>query len=108
MKRVPAFDILSTLFRVCFSILCSSIGTKLTWMRTPRPRIGMNDVWQQQSVKNEKMFLFIAKQNLKDLANQKIDSFIDNSNKCLFYKYIPRETYNSVYVKVFLQNVERV
>ena len=36
MKRVPVFYILSTLFRVCFSILCSSIGTKLTWKR---PRV---------------------------------------------------------------------
>ena len=31
------FDILSTLFRVCFSILCSSICTKLTWKRSPHP-----------------------------------------------------------------------
>ena len=29
------FYILSTLLRVCFSILCSSIGTKLTWKRPP-------------------------------------------------------------------------
>ena len=36
MKRVPVCDILSTLFRVCFSILCSNIGTKLTWKRPPR------------------------------------------------------------------------
>ena len=36
VKRVPVFDILSTLFRVCFSILYSSIGTKLTWKRIPR------------------------------------------------------------------------
>ena len=27
--RVPVFDILSKLFRVCFAILCLSIGTKL-------------------------------------------------------------------------------
>ena len=31
MKRVPVLDIFSTLFRMCFSILCSSIGIKLTW-----------------------------------------------------------------------------
>ena len=36
MKRVSVSDILSTLFRVCFSILCSSISTKLTWKR-PQP-----------------------------------------------------------------------
>ena len=36
VKRVPVFDILRTLFRVCFSILYSSIGTKLTWKRPPR------------------------------------------------------------------------
>ena len=30
MKRVSIFNILSTLFRVCFAMLCSSIGTKLT------------------------------------------------------------------------------
>ena len=28
VKRVPVFDILSTLCRVCFAILYSSIGTK--------------------------------------------------------------------------------
>ena len=28
---------------------------------------------------------------LKDLAYQKIDSYIDNSNKCLIYKYIPKQ-----------------
>ena len=35
VKRVPVFYILSTLFRICFAILCSSNGTKLTWKRTP-------------------------------------------------------------------------
>ena len=34
---------------------------------------------------------FIAKQNLKDLAYHKIDSYIDNSNKCSIYKYIPKQ-----------------
>ena len=51
----------------------------------------MNDVWQKQTVENEKLFLLIAKRNLKDLAYQKIDSYIDNSNKCLIYKYIPKQ-----------------
>ena len=37
MKRVNVFDILSTMFRVCFSILSSSIGTKLTY-KCPPPR----------------------------------------------------------------------
>ena len=40
MKKVPVCDILSTLFRVCFSILCSSICTKLTWKRPPPPPEG--------------------------------------------------------------------
>ena len=30
VKMVHVFGILSTLFRVCFAILCSSIGTKMT------------------------------------------------------------------------------
>ena len=51
----------------------------------------MNDVWQKLTVENEELFLLIAKQNLKDLAYQKIDSYIDNSNKCLIYKYIPKQ-----------------
>ena len=37
VKRVPVFDILSTLFRVCFAIFCSSIGTQLTWKPFPPP-----------------------------------------------------------------------
>ena len=49
--------------------------------------IGMNDVWQTRTVENEKLFLFVAKQSLMDLAYQKIDSFIDNSNKYLIYKH---------------------
>ena len=53
--------------------------------------IVMNDVWLKQTVENEKLFLLIAKQNLKDLAYQKIDSYIDNSNKCLINKYLPKQ-----------------
>ena len=53
--------------------------------------IGMNDVWLKQTVENEKLFLLIAKQKLKDLAYQKIDSYIDNSNKCLIKKYLPKQ-----------------
>ena len=49
------------------------------------------NVWQKQTVENEKLFLLIAKRNLKGLAYQKIDSYIDNSNKCLIYKYIPKQ-----------------
>ena len=37
--------------------------------------IGMVDVWQQQRVENERLFLCLAKQSLKDLAYQKIDSY---------------------------------
>ena len=50
--------------------------------------IGLVDVWQQQRVENERLFLYLAKQSLKDLAYQKIDSFINNSNKCILYKHV--------------------
>ena len=50
--------------------------------------IGMVDVWRQQKVENEKLFLYLARQSLKDLAQQKIDSYIDNSNKCILYKHV--------------------
>ena len=50
--------------------------------------IGMVDVWQQQKVENEKLFLYLARQSLKDLAHQKIDSYIDNPNKCILYKHV--------------------
>ena len=50
--------------------------------------LGMNDVWQNQFVENEKLFLSVAKQRLIDLAYQKIDSFVDNSNKCFIYRHI--------------------
>ena len=68
--------------------------------------IGMAEVWQQQRIENEKLFLYVAKQSLKDLAYQKIDRFINDSNKCIFYKYVytvqpvlskrPRETPKSL------------
>ena len=63
----------------------------LSEIRSVLISIGMNDVWQTQSVENEKLFLFVAKQSLMDLAYQKIDSFIDNSNKCLIYKHLPKQ-----------------
>ena len=69
----------------------NNVSNWLSEVRTILISIGMNDVWQKQTVENEKLFLFIAKQNLKDLAYQKIDSYIDNSNKCLIYKYIPKQ-----------------
>ena len=50
--------------------------------------IGMAEVWQQQRIDNEKLFLYVAKQSLKDLAYQKIDRFINDSNKCIFYKHV--------------------
>ena len=60
--------------------------------------IGMNDVWQTQYVENEKLFLFVAKQSLMDLAYQKIDSFVDNSNKCLIYKHLPKQRFLQQYL----------
>ena len=59
--------------------------------------IGMVDVWQQQKVDNEHFFLCIAKQSLKEMAFQKIDSymFINSSNKCIFYKYMLKTIYLS-------------
>ena len=50
--------------------------------------IGMIDVWNYQSVENETLFLYLAKQRLEDLAYQKIDSFIEDSNKCILYKHV--------------------
>ena len=44
--------------------------------------------WQKQFVEKEKLFLSVAKQRLIDLAYQKIDSFVDNSNKCFIYRHI--------------------
>ena len=63
----------------------------LSEIRSVLISIGMNDVWETQTVENEKLFLFVAKQSLMDLAYQKIDSFIDNSNKCLIYKHLPKQ-----------------
>ena len=48
----------------------------------------MAEGWQQQRIDNEKLFLYVAKQSFKDLAYQKIDRFINDSNKCIFYKYV--------------------
>ena len=50
--------------------------------------IGMVDVWQQQKVENERLFLYLARHSLKDLTHQKTDSYIDNSNKCILYKHM--------------------
>ena len=63
----------------------------LSEIRSVLISIGMNDVWETQTVENEKLFLFVAKQSLMDLAYQKIDSFINNSNKCLMYKHLPKQ-----------------
>lgn len=56
--------------------------------------IGMNDIWQQQKVEDEVFFLHIVKQSLKDLAYQKIDSYIQGSNKCMIYKYVIKQDRN--------------
>ena len=50
--------------------------------------IGKAEVWQQHRIDNEKLFLHVAKQSFKDLAYQKIDRFINDSNTCIFYKYV--------------------
>ena len=67
-------------------MLQNNVSNWLFEVRTILISIGLNDVWQEQTVENEKLFLLIAKRNLKNLAYQKIDSYIDNSNMCLIYK----------------------
>ena len=49
--------------------------------------IGMAGVWQQQRIENAHLFLYVAKQSLKDLAFQKY-SYINDSNKCIIYKHL--------------------
>ena len=62
----------------------------LSEIRSVLISIGMNE--------NEKLFLFVAKQSLMDLAYQKIDSFIDNSNKCQIYKHLPKQRFLQQYI----------
>ena len=47
-------------------------------------RKAMNRNWSNQKANP-------ALKSLMDLAYQKIDSFIDNSNKCLIYKHLPKQ-----------------
>ena len=54
----------------------NNVSNWLSEVRTLLISIGMNEVWRKQTVENEKLFLLIAKQNLKDLAYQKIDSYL--------------------------------
>ena len=40
-----------------------------------------------KKVENERLFLYVAKQSLKDLAFQSIDSYLNSSNKWLILKH---------------------
>lgn len=69
---------------------------------------GINNGWLQQTVENNKLFLLFAKQNLKNLIHQKIDtcSYTDCSNKCLIYKYRylqNRDCYSNILLRIFPQ-----
>ena len=48
----------------------------------------MVDVWQQQKVENERLFLYVAKQSLKDLAFKRTNSYLTSSNKCIVFKHV--------------------
>ena len=87
----------------------NNVSDWLSEVRKVLISIGMN-VWQQQTVENEKMFLFIAKQSLKDLAYQKKLTVVLTIQISVWSisTYPNRETYTSICVKVFLQNVERL
>ena len=49
--------------------------------------IGMADVWQQQRIEDAQLFLYVAKQSLKNLAFQRVDSYINDSINASYLTY---------------------
>ena len=46
-------------------------------------------MWFNQYVENKKTFVINVKDRLKDMFVQEMNSFFENSTKCLLYKYLP-------------------
>ena len=68
--------------------------------------LGFNEVWYNQSVGNETLFLFLFKQRLRDTFVQEWNARLQESSRAIFYRHLNNFNYKA-YVDVLESDLLR-
>ena len=83
--------VLKSCYDALFDLNIRKPSCKLNWIyevKSDLCRSGFSNIWIAQSVNNEKQFLDLYSQRLRDIFIQELSSAFDKSSKCSIYKYL--------------------
>ena len=83
---------------ICLLNDLNDFPNKTNWASQVRDtlfNLGFNEVWYNQSVGNEAIFLFTLKQRLTDISIQNWNARLNESNRAIFYRNLNFFCYKS-------------
>ena len=98
LKVIKSSDI--KYIKIIYNLMLEDIENnpeKINWavlVRNLLGSLGFNEVWIQQSVGDEKLFLLILKQRLNDNFMQTWNAELNQSTRAIFYRFISNFNYH--------------